>query len=115
MATIHKPMDAAGESAKLPSTAEPVRADFDFDINGPHAHAALQKFLWTIVVLCWPLLSKTLIADVLFQLLRAMLYWSKPDVHAGWTFIFHLGMLSGLTYFVAFGDPARVRACDNGA
>jgi hypothetical protein len=108
MEHTHKTSKDAGRSANSPPAAKQTAAETEFDNDGPHARRVLRKALWILVVLCWPLLNKILIADVLIQLLRALYFWSTPDVHAGWSFALHFGVLSGLTYFVAFGDPDQL-------
>ncbi len=109
MEHTNKRLDGTEQSANFrPGSKQAVR-DGKFDVSAHQGGAPIQKALWVVLVLCWPLVNKIFVVDVLFQLLRALFYWDTADVHAGWTFILHFGMMSGLTYFVAFGDPDRVQ------
>lgn len=109
MGSTNKRLSATGQSANFKRASKQAARHPECDITDHQGAAPVQKALWVLVVLCWPLASKIFVVDVLFQLLRALFCWNAADVHAGWTFILHLGMLSGLTYFVAFGDPDRVQ------
>lgn len=60
------------------------------------------RALWMTVVLVWPILKWVLVMDVLFKLIQAMVHWNEPGTHYGWLLLLHFGVLSALTYYVAW-------------
>ncbi|TNC78240.1 protein kleE [Janthinobacterium lividum] len=75
----------------------------------PANGSSVRQIIWVLTVLCWPLLRFSLVCDVLFQLLRALVLWDKPGAHAGWTFLLHYAFFCYLTWFVAYGNPDQSR------
>ena len=66
---------------------------------------ALLKFVWMMTLLVWPLLKWALSMDVLFQFMRMVYHWHTANSLAGWTFILHFALLTGLTYYVSIYKP----------
>ena len=62
----------------------------------------LVRGLWMTVVLVWPILKWVLAIDVLFKLIQAVVFWHEPGTHYGWLLLLHFGVLSALTYYVAW-------------
>lgn len=71
----------------------------------PSKDPAVLRGLWVVTVLLWPLLKWIVALDCVFQLLRTVYYWDTRGVHAGWTFMLHFAVLTGLTYFVSVYKP----------
>ncbi|WP_417519342.1 KleE stable inheritance protein [Marinobacter sp.] len=76
--------------------------------KGGRVLAAIQLWVWIVVVLVWPLLKWVISIDVFFQGIRTVYYWNDPAVHAGWTFLTHFAVLTLLTYFVSVYKPNGV-------
>ena len=85
--------------------AAPAAAPAAPKAEGRGLVAGLVKFVWVATVLVWPVLKWVVSIEVFFQLLRTMYHWNTPGVHAGWTFLLHFGVLTALTYLVAFYKP----------
>ena len=75
----------------------------------PEKGPNVRQIVWVLTVLCWPLLRFVMVCDVLFQLLRALMLWDTPGMHAGWAFILHYAFFCYLTWFVAYGNPDQPR------
>jgi hypothetical protein len=65
--------------------------------------------LWLILVAVWPLLSRLLGLDFIFQIMRTLYYWKSPGMHAGWTFFRHFAVFFALTLFVMTDWGSKVR------
>ncbi|MCG5075842.1 hypothetical protein L5014_21110 [Paraburkholderia sp. RG36] len=65
----------------------------------------MVKAVWIVTVLLWPFARWIIGIEVGFQFFRMLWYWHTPGVHAGWTFLLHFGVLTALTYFIAFYKP----------
>jgi hypothetical protein len=74
-------------------------------IEGNQLLAGVSTVVWVLVAVLWPVLQWVGGLDLLVQLIRMVYHWSTPGVHAGWTFLLHFAALSGLNYYVAFGQP----------
>lgn len=70
--------------------------------------AALMRGVWVVTVLVWPLLKWVVSLEVLYQLVRMMIYWDTPGMHAGWTFLGHFAVLTALTYYVGVYKPRGI-------
>ncbi|TWI62533.1 hypothetical protein IP91_04053 [Pseudoduganella lurida] len=60
-----------------------------------------------VVVMTWPLLRWVVTVDLMFQLVRAMVLWDTPGVHAGFTCFVHFAVVILLAVIV-FAAPAHM-------
>ena len=55
--------------------------------------------------LVWPVLKWIVSIDVFIQMILMFARWDTPGSYAGWTFLAHFAVLTGLTYFVGVYRP----------
>ncbi len=65
----------------------------------------LLRGVWIGVVLVWPVLKWIVSIDVFIQMILMFARWDTPGSYAGWTFLAHFAVLTGLTYFVGVYRP----------
>lgn len=70
--------------------------------------AAVIRWVWVAVVLCWSLVKWIVSIDVFFQFGRMIYYWDDPEIHSTLTFIIHFSVLVALTYFVSVFKPKGI-------
>ena len=97
-----------GVDPPVASTRADTKRDLPRDVKSEGFFAALIRCLWVVVVLVWPVLKWLISVEVFFQAIRAIYYWDKPDVHAGWTFLLHFAVLTIITYFVSAYKPKNM-------
>lgn len=71
--------------------------------------SVLAIIIYMIVGLCWPLIQFGMTIDCLYQFIRMLYYWNTPGTYAGFRFIAHFLLYSGLFYYIAFGMPEGLR------
>ncbi|MCK0505335.1 KleE stable inheritance protein [Aromatoleum anaerobium] len=96
-----------GDGGPAPALPAPVQAKPKGGLNarGKVILATVWRAVWIVFVLVWPVLKWVISIEVFFQLIRMVYHWNTPGVHAGWTFLLHFGVLTALTYLVAFYKP----------
>ena len=62
-------------------------------------------WVWMLTVLAWPVLKWVISINVFFHFLKMIYFWDAHGVYAGWVFLFHFLVLTGLTYFVSNFRP----------
>lgn len=102
---IKFPGGGAPEPATAPPAAGEAKPKGGFNVKGKAVLAGVWRAVWIVFMLIWPVLKWVVSIEVFFQLLRMMYHWNTPGVHAGWTFLLHFGVLTALTYLVAFYKP----------
>ena len=105
MANIIKFPDVIKKHAQARQQGPPSGARVAPKIEDNQFLAGVSAVVWVLVAVLWPVLQWVGGLDLLFQLIRMVYHWSTPGVHAGWTFLLHFAALSGLNYYVAFGQP----------
>jgi hypothetical protein len=83
----------------VPAAPPPVISAEDAPTN------VVLRVVWVVTVLVWPLLKYVVILDCVYQLFRMMWYWNTPGTFAGFTFMFHFGILVWFTWFVSVYQP----------
>lgn len=63
------------------------------------------KAIWVLTVLLWPVLRYVVILDCVYQFFRMLWFWTTPGTFAGFTFMLHFAVLTGLTWFVSVYQP----------
>ncbi|MBZ2206548.1 KleE stable inheritance protein [Massilia soli] len=63
------------------------------------------KAIWVLTVLLWPVLRYVVILDCVYQFFRMLWFWDTPGTYAGFTFMLHFAVLTGLTWFVSVYQP----------
>lgn len=101
---IKFPGGAAPEPAAPPAPVQ-AKPKGGFNTKRKAILAAVWRGVWIVFVLAWPMLKWVISIEVFFQLIRMIYHWDTPGVHAGWTFLRHFGVLTALTYLVAFYKP----------
>lgn len=102
---IKFPGGGVPEPAAAPPDAGEAKPKGGLNAKGKAILAGVWRAVWIVFVLIWPVLKWVVSIEVFFQLLRMMYHWNTPGVHAGWTFLLHFGVLTALTYLVAFYKP----------
>lgn len=92
----------------VPDAAIPAQSKSDPNPKGKAFLAGILRFVWVVTVLFWPVLKWIVSLDVLFQAVRMVYYWNTPGIYAGWTFLFHFGVLTALTYYVSIYQPKGI-------
>ena len=105
MANIIKFPKLPRESAPVVTAGPKPAAKAAPAVKSHRFSSGLDTVVWVVVVLLSPVLEKILSIDVFFQLIRMLYYWNTPEVHAGWTFLLHFGVLTALTCYVALYKP----------
>lgn len=67
--------------------------------------AGVVRAAWVFLVLAWTPLKWVFSVEVFYRLIVALYHWDTPGSTAGWTFIAHFVVLTGLTYFVSIYKP----------
>lgn len=83
---------------------EPVRSA-PAKAPGAGLLAGLDKFVWVVTVLLWPILKWVLSIATSFQFVRMLYHWNTPGVYAGWTFLAYFAVLTAITYYVSIYRP----------
>lgn len=84
------------------SSVTPERPD-----KAGQSSGLVMSGLWHCVALVWPVLRWLLGLDVFYRALVALWHWNTPGSYAGWTFLLHFAVLTGLTLFVAAYRPKK--------
>ncbi|MBX9915536.1 MAG: protein kleE [Pseudomonadaceae bacterium] len=87
-----------------PVPAEPAPAAIQPPM-GKKIGERLLRGVWIGVVLVWPVLKWVVSIDVFIQMILMFARWDTPGSYAGWTFLAHFAVLTGLTYFVGVYRP----------
>lgn len=68
----------------------------------------MNRFVWVVTVLTWPVFKWVLSLDVLFQMFRMICRWNSSDIYAGWNFLLHFSVLTAFTYYVSIYKPKGI-------
>jgi hypothetical protein len=68
----------------------------------------MNRFVWVVTVLTWPVFKWVLSLDVLFQMFRMIYRWNASDIYADWNFLLHFSVLTAFTYYVSIYKPKGI-------
>lgn len=73
------------------------------------AGGALGLVAHMVLVLFWSPIRWAISLSAVYHACRTVYYWETPGVGAGWDFLLHFGVLTALTWLVAFYNPRKRR------